>query len=109
MSDKAELPAWAAGRRVARDPDTSHGVPCPHCAGDSIVTDSRHRRGTIRRRRACTTCKWRFTTWEIISDKDPASVREMLHKQAAELRHLAAMFEKMAMSPIDDEPENAQS
>lgn len=98
------VPAWAAPKASRkRDPDTTHGVPCPHCAGDSIVTDSRPRRNAIKRRRACTTCKRRFTTFEIATDLEPSEGVKMLLKQASELRRLAAVIEQMAARPAEDD------
>lgn len=94
----AGIPAWADQPRHPRyaDPDTTHGVPCPHCAGDSRVVDSRPRYRAIKRRRVCFDCKRRFTTYEIATDTDPADAAKMLTKQASELRTLAATLEKMA-------------
>lgn len=48
------------------------GFQCPKCGGQNRcqVKDSRpsnyHGRPTIRRRRACIKCKYRFTTYELI-------------------------------------------
>lgn len=44
-------------------------MKCPHCGypDDSKVIDSRPTEGgSIRRRRECCQCKWRFTTYEVI-------------------------------------------
>jgi transcriptional repressor NrdR len=39
-------------------------VQCPYCSGDSSVTETRVTADGMRRRRTCTVCKRRFTTYE---------------------------------------------
>jgi transcriptional repressor NrdR len=39
-------------------------VQCPYCSGDSSVTETRVTADGMRRRRVCTACKRRFTTYE---------------------------------------------
>jgi transcriptional repressor NrdR len=39
-------------------------VQCPYCTGDSSVTETRVTSDGLRRRRVCTVCKRRFTTYE---------------------------------------------
>jgi len=39
-------------------------VQCPYCSGDSSVTETRVTADGLRRRRNCTACKRRFTTYE---------------------------------------------
>jgi transcriptional repressor NrdR len=39
-------------------------VQCPYCDGDSSVTETRVTVDGMRRRRVCTVCKRRFTTYE---------------------------------------------
>ena len=39
-------------------------MQCPYCNGDSSVTETRVTADGLRRRRACTVCKRRFTTYE---------------------------------------------
>jgi transcriptional repressor NrdR len=39
-------------------------VQCPYCSGDSSVTETRVTADGLRRRRVCTICKRRFTTYE---------------------------------------------
>ncbi len=41
-------------------------MQCPYCTGDSSVTETRVTADGLRRRRACTVCKRRFTTYETI-------------------------------------------
>jgi transcriptional repressor NrdR len=41
-------------------------VQCPYCGGDSSVTETRVTADGLRRRRVCTACKRRFTTYEKI-------------------------------------------
>jgi transcriptional repressor NrdR len=41
-------------------------VQCPYCGGDSSVTETRVTADGLRRRRACTVCKRRFTTYETL-------------------------------------------
>lgn len=39
-------------------------MQCPYCSSDSSVTETRVTADGLRRRRACTVCKRRFTTYE---------------------------------------------
>lgn len=39
-------------------------MQCPYCTGDSSVTETRVTADGLRRRRVCTACKRRFTTYE---------------------------------------------
>lgn len=39
-------------------------MQCPYCTGDSSVTETRVTADGLRRRRLCTACKRRFTTYE---------------------------------------------
>ena len=39
-------------------------MQCPYCLGDSSVTETRVTADGLRRRRVCTVCKRRFTTYE---------------------------------------------
>ena len=39
-------------------------MQCPYCTGDSNVTETRVTADGLRRRRICTACKRRFTTYE---------------------------------------------
>ena len=39
-------------------------MQCPYCSGDSSVTETRVTADGLRRRRVCTICKRRFTTYE---------------------------------------------
>jgi transcriptional repressor NrdR len=41
-------------------------VQCPYCRGDSSVTETRVTADGLRRRRLCTVCKRRFTTYETV-------------------------------------------
>src|SRR5437762_464901 len=42
-------------------------VQCPYCSGDSSVTETRVTTDGMRRRRLCTVCKRRFTTYEKVA------------------------------------------
>ena len=41
-------------------------MQCPYCRGDSSVTETRVTADGLRRRRVCTVCKRRFTTYETL-------------------------------------------
>lgn len=41
-------------------------MQCPYCSGDSNVTETRVTADGLRRRRGCTVCKRRFTTYETL-------------------------------------------
>lgn len=51
---------FASGRAAGYD----RRVQCPYCTGDSSVTETRVTADGLRRRRVCTACKRRFTTYE---------------------------------------------
>lgn len=42
-------------------------MQCPYCGGDAAVLDSRTNPDGVRRRRTCTECKRRFTTYEKVA------------------------------------------
>jgi len=42
-------------------------VQCPYCGGDAAVLDSRTNNDGVRRRRSCSHCKRRFTTYEKVA------------------------------------------
>ena len=45
-------------------------MTCPVCGGDTIIINSRKPDvDRVRRRRECTACGHRFTTWEIEADE----------------------------------------
>ena len=47
-------------------------MKCPNCQGDDLkVLDSRAQENTIKRRRSCLTCSYRFTTFERIEKRYP--------------------------------------
>lgn len=47
----------------------SNGVECPKCGSGLVrVIDSRPSGKSARRRRRCTTCEFRWTTWEYPED-----------------------------------------
>lgn len=50
---------------------TTNSIPCPECSGDkSEVRDSRpDGEGHIRRRRECSACSCRFTTYELLDEE----------------------------------------
>lgn len=59
------------GRLLAKRERVYHELVCPTCGESTKVIDSRGSRGAIRRRRECLneTCKYRFTTYEAISEQ----------------------------------------
>lgn len=53
------------GKRAQAGPTYSSALPCPKCADlRSRVVDSRPEGGYVRRRRECSGCRERFTTYE---------------------------------------------
>lgn len=104
MTDQVGIPVRAA--RVAankRLSDMAGGVRCPYCAANSIVLDSRRVSDGTRRRRVCAACERWFTTFEIVTDRDPAVFAKMLQQQAGELRKLANSLEQVASLGRDKE------
>ena len=76
-------------------------LACPFC-GDfySIVTDSRGRIDAIRRRRQCSSCGQRFTTFETVEDRRP--FRRDLVLLIAEMEVLLSAV-KRVLARADDE------
>lgn len=80
---------------------------CPKCAShDDKVIDSRESRdgSTIRRRRECLKCKYRFTTYEEIERADLRVVkRDRTHEQfnrSKLVNSIARAFEKSSVSLV---------
>lgn len=60
-------------RRAAGAHAITGGYACPKCDTRTSVLDSRQDiDGSVRRRRACTSCKLRFTTQEVVIKADIA-------------------------------------
>lgn len=56
-------------------------MTCPICNEKTQVTDSRANDDFVRRRRACPTCKYRFSTIEIDEDLYERIVNKKENKQ----------------------------
>jgi hypothetical protein len=65
--------------------------PCPICASKSGVTDTRPWHASVRRRRQCFSCDYRWTTVEI-----PADLGDRLPEIQEALQRLAREAEDMA-------------
>ena len=69
-------------------------LQCPRCQGESGVRDSRPIGRTIRRRRECKQCRWRWSTFELSAEYMHAvriitrSAREMLASSTSLLADL---------------------
>ena len=49
---------------------STSGFLCPRCGASAGVTDSRPAHaGAVRRRRKCSLCEHRFTTYEVMADR----------------------------------------
>jgi len=70
---------------------TGPRASCGLCGGKSTVTDTRPWRGSIRRRRKCLGCDYRWTTIEV-----PADLAERLPDLAAALTRLSHEADQMA-------------
>lgn len=83
-------------------PQGASKLACPLC-GDfhSIVTDSRGRIDSIRRRRQCLKCGQRFTTFETIEDR--RSARRDLVLLIAEMEALLSAVKQVLARTDDDE------
>ncbi len=68
---------------------------CPHCGhDDSKVTDSRNIDDTVRRRRECLGCGFRFTTYERIQTGNMVIIKKDRRREAFEREKLAAGIRK---------------
>ena len=65
--------------------------PCPICASKSGVTDTRPWHASVRRRRQCFSCDYRWTTVEV-----PAALGDRLPEIQAALARLSAEADDMA-------------
>jgi len=53
-------------------------MKCPKCQSNTIVTDSRYSQdNSIRRRRECEECSFRFTTYERDVSYDPFAEKDL--------------------------------
>ena len=52
-------------------PVLTHGMRCPQCGGPTDVRDSRvsTAQDSVRRRRGCLDCEYRFTTYELSQEQ----------------------------------------
>lgn len=99
------LPSW---KHLPGEKRLGLGLLCPHCAGDTGVIDSRSgNNNTVRRRRCCFACQKRFTTWEIVAARNPATNAQALRQQAKALRAMAEQFEALAAA-YDPDPQARQ-
>lgn len=63
------------------------GFPCPHCGAVTCVKDSRPSGGMIRRRRKCSVCSMRTTTFELaLGERPPVGLTKALTATAEVLR-----------------------
>lgn len=65
---------------------------CPQCGGASQVVNSRHTDQSVRRRRECTGCSKRWTTYEV----DEASFIRLGDMESA-IRAMVTVFSKMKL------------
>jgi transcriptional repressor NrdR len=70
-------------------------MKCPHCShADSKVTDSREVDDTIRRRRECLDCGFRFTTYERVHTGNLVILKKDRRREAFDREKLAAGLRK---------------
>lgn len=83
-------------------------MPCQKCGGKTIVLDSRQTDGGIlhRRRRECTICKARFTTYETIHGTGH-QLSELVAVANA-VRHLSQRFDEMVARHTAEAQESAE-
>ncbi len=78
-------------------------MTCEACHGTTTVIDSRSQRSTIRRRRKCDKCGFRFTTYEI-SDAIFATLKNLVWvKKALHEASIVANTVAEAMLELEDE------
>lgn len=85
-------------------------MQCPFCASDSAVTESRVSTDGVRRRRVCSTCKRRFTTYERVGspglkvEKRDGSLEpfdaEKLHRTLAKIARRRSAIDADALRRI---------
>ncbi len=64
-------------------------MPCPKCGGTTNVRDVRDYPQAVYRRRRCSFCQHKFTTWEHAEDSDHSL---SLSAQRARLRRVAQLI-----------------
>ena len=83
-------------------------MKCPRClSGDSKVIDSRpvEENNSIRRRRECESCHFRFTTYEIIDTLTPIVVKkDGSHELFDKNKVLSGLLKACQKRPIDAVP-----
>ncbi len=92
------------GRALA----TVAGMKCPHCGPDhSRVKDSRATADSIRRRRLCSNCGARWTTFEVYGDE--ADRLETLIQFDADLQEIGAANQLLLRSLVKQMLANVRS
>lgn len=81
----------------------SRSFLCPQCQGHTQVIDSRPKRGGITRRRACTKCGHRLTTFEGEENLSAIAANQAILAVVKTLRTLATELEQAIAD--DGEPE----
>ena len=70
-------------------------MKCPHCGyEDSKVTDSRTADDTVRRRRQCLDCGFRFTTYERVETGHPVIIKKDHRREPFDREKLATGIRK---------------
>lgn len=81
----------------------SRGIVCPQCGGETGVIDSRPSTGnSIKRRRCCYGCGSRWTTYETVGNENPERRKEIMRRQAKDLREAADALDRMMASDDAD-------
>lgn len=79
-------------------------MQCPFCAADSQVTDSRASNdGQIRRRRSCTECKRKFTTYERVGSPTLKVVKRSGKSETFSSEKLAACLGRVGRRRLSAE------
>lgn len=68
--------------------------PCPACADDSVIIETREQIGAIRRRRECKGCGQRWTTYE--STVDPREYEEISERN----KRIVELYKTLPASKI---------
>jgi transcriptional repressor NrdR len=71
-------------------------VQCPYCGGDSSVSETRVTADGLRRRRTCTVCKRRFTTYEKVGAPSLKIVKRDGHLEPFDGDKLFRSLERVA-------------
>ena len=87
----------------------SSALPCPICGNtQSYTRDSRTlNQSTVKRRRECTQCSNRYTTFETIEGTLPPAAHTVLYYLRRDMRKFSKIIDHLLAKEFDNEAEKS--